>query len=76
MSKVIEGTPVEVKLVDRYHQALAWVRVIEDKQGRMPPLVEFEGRLFAFDNGLEHCGERYHEVVATPIEPHMLVRKA
>lgn len=66
---------VEVTLVDQKHEAVAWVKVEEDNVGRMPPLVSYEDRLFAFDSGLEHCGERYHEVHVTPITPDMVVRK-
>lgn len=64
-----------VALISKCNKALVWISVECDEEGRMPMYLQYNNRIFAFDAGLEHCGERYKEIDVMIVKPDMVTRK-
>ena len=64
---------VKARLVTLDHSILLHINIIYVFGQAMPRYLRYQDRIFEFDSGLQHCGERYNEIEVTDVTPYMVV---
>lgn len=54
---------IEVALVGIDHEVVAWINVPTDGSRMQYRHVVYDGHVYEFDTGLQHCGERYIDIL-------------